>query len=191
MAQMGLTGSGSIKFNLAHCHRRSLRTLPAPCCLDFASGVSFGCMLFARSVHLYVICRQSRPVTLNQDQRRPSWFNISRLPPNLEEYDENGVASSVRSIENIILSQVYSGIDPGRIVLVGFSQGAALGMMVALTTLHELGGVASLSGWIPRHSRDVSQKSMHRKFIPWIMVFISANGLHAAELALILGTRCC
>jgi predicted esterase len=29
-------------------------------------------------------------------------------------------------------------------------------MMVALTTLHELGGVASLSGWIPRRARDVS-----------------------------------
>ena len=28
--------------------------------------------------------------------------------------------------------------------------------MTALTTLHELGGVASLSGWIPKQSRQVS-----------------------------------
>ena len=41
-------------------------------------------------------------------------------------------------------------------MLIGFSQGAALSLMTALTTLHELGGVASLSGWTPQQSRQVS-----------------------------------
>jgi len=54
---------------------------------------------------------------------------------------------------------VHSGIDSRKIVLVGFSQGAALSLMVGLTTLHELGGVASLSGWIPCRMRDVSHDS--------------------------------
>ena len=54
---------------------------------------------------------------------------------------------------------MHSGIDSRKIVLVGFSQGAALSLMVGVTTLHELGGVASLSGWIPYRIREVSQNS--------------------------------
>jgi lysophospholipase-2 len=38
----------------------------------------------------------------------------------------------------------------------GFSQGAALSLLVVLTTLHELGGVISLAGWIPHSGREVS-----------------------------------
>lgn len=95
-----------------------------------------------------------RAVTLNQGQCRPSWFNVSHLPPYPDEFDEVAIAGSVAIIENLILAEVHAGIDPRRIVLVGFSQGAALSMMVALTTLHDLGGVASLSGWIPRRARD-------------------------------------
>jgi len=90
-----------------------------------------------------------RPVSLNQGQRRPSWFDVARLPPGSDEFDEHGLSESIVLIENLILSQVHSGINSRRIVLAGFSQGAALSMMVSLTTLHYLGGVVSLSGWIP------------------------------------------
>jgi len=95
-----------------------------------------------------------RPVTFSQGQRRPAWFNVWRLPPQKNEYDEVGISESISVIENIILTQVHSGIDSRKIVLVGFSQGAALSLMVGLTTLHELGGVASLSGWLPCRIRD-------------------------------------
>ncbi|KAF9269925.1 Phospholipase/carboxylesterase [Marasmius fiardii PR-910] len=94
-----------------------------------------------------------RPVSLNQGQLRPSWFNITRLPPDKREYDESAITESISRIESLILSQVHSGIDSRRIVLVGFSQGAALSLMTAFSTLHELGGVASLSGWIPEQAR--------------------------------------
>lgn len=47
-------------------------------------------------------------------------------------------------------------VRPSKVALVGFSQGAALSMVLALTSLHDLGGVASLSGWIPHLSRPVS-----------------------------------
>jgi len=106
--------------------------------------------------HVLWILPQSidRPVTFSQGQRRPAWFNVWRLPPQKNEYDEVGISESISVIENIILAQVHSGIDSRKIVLVGFSQGAALSLMVGLTTLHELGGVASLSGWIPCRIRD-------------------------------------
>ena len=66
------------------------------------------------------------------------------------------MASSVSSVEVWIQAEVHRGTDPRRIVLMGFSQGAALSLLVALTTLHELGGVVSLAGWIPHRGREVS-----------------------------------
>ena len=92
---------------------------------------------------------------MNQGMLRPSWFDISQLPPHPAENDEHRIASSVSVIEDLILSQIHSGIDPKRIFLMGFSQGAALSLMVGLTTLNELGGVISLSGWLPMAYRKV------------------------------------
>jgi len=114
--------------------------------------------------HVLWILPQSldRPVTFSQGQRRPAWFNVWRLPPHRNEYDEIGISESISLIENIILAQVHSGIDSRKIVLVGFSQGAALSLMVGLTTLHELGGVASLSGWIPyRIQEQIIHTGLH------------------------------
>ncbi|OBZ79816.1 Acyl-protein thioesterase 1 [Grifola frondosa] len=95
----------------------------------------------------------NRPVTYNEGRYRPSWFDIANLPP-CDCYDETGIAASVASIESLMLSEIHDGTESSKVVLVGFSQGAALCLMVALTTLHDLGGVASLSGWIPRQSRQ-------------------------------------
>lgn len=74
----------------------------------------------------------------------------------MSEFDERGITESIKVIEQLILTEMYNGMDPKRILLVGFSQGAALCLMTALTTLYDLGGVASLSGWIPHRIRDVS-----------------------------------
>ncbi|KAI0252726.1 Phospholipase/carboxylesterase [Lactifluus subvellereus] len=96
----------------------------------------------------------SRPVTLNAGHHRPSWFDIRSLPPGYDEWDDAGIASSVTGVEGLIQAEVHRGADPRRIILMGFSQGAALSLLVALTTLHELGGVISLSGWIPHRGRE-------------------------------------
>ncbi|TFY66207.1 hypothetical protein EVG20_g4884 [Dentipellis fragilis] len=97
---------------------------------------------------------EARPVTYSHGQLRPSWFNISTLPPGYTEWDEVNVSRSVNLVESIIQSEIHGGVDSRKIVLMGFSQGAALSLMVALTSLHELGGVASLSGWIPHNARE-------------------------------------
>ncbi|OJT13223.1 Acyl-protein thioesterase 1 [Trametes pubescens] len=101
----------------------------------------------------YVLDRRTVPVTYNHGQSRPSWFDIANLPP-CNCYDEPGAAASVATIESLVTAEVRSGTPPTRIALIGFSQGGAVAMMTALTTLQELGGVASLSGWIPQPSRQ-------------------------------------
>lgn len=85
----------------------------------------------------------------------PSWFNIWHLPPYPDECDDATISDSIAGLEQLIINEIRSGIDQKRIFLVGIGQGAALCLMTALTTLHELAGVASLSGWIPHRFRDV------------------------------------
>lgn len=98
----------------------------------------------------------TRPVRFSAGRHRPSWFNIRTLPPGHDEWDEAGIASSVAYVEALIQAEIHHGVDPHHIILMGFSQGAALSFMVALTATHQLGGVISLSGWIPHKGRDVS-----------------------------------
>ncbi|KAF8499060.1 Phospholipase/carboxylesterase [Russula emetica] len=96
----------------------------------------------------------TRPVSLNAGQHCSSWFDIRSFPPDCNEWDEAAMASSVSHVEGWIQAEVHRGADPRRIILMGFSQGAALGLLVALTTLHDLGGVVSLAGWIPHKGRE-------------------------------------
>ncbi|TBU48672.1 Phospholipase/carboxylesterase [Dichomitus squalens] len=123
------------------------------------------------------------PVTFSQERRSPSWFNIVSLPP-CNGYDEAGVSASVARLENLIISEVRQGTPSTKIVLVGFSQGASLSLMTALTTLHELGGVASLSGWIPQQSRQAMQQ-----IEPSLPVFW-AHGTVDDEVPLSYGEEC-
>lgn len=77
------------------------------------------------------------------------------LPPALDEFDEGGTLESVDMINKLIESQIQVGIDSRRIVLMGFSQGSALSMSVALTGHHSLGGVVNLAGCILIPARHV------------------------------------
>ncbi|KAI0063191.1 alpha/beta-hydrolase, partial [Artomyces pyxidatus] len=94
-----------------------------------------------------------RAVTAYAGASRSSWFDIATFPPGEAEWDHNTMSASISVIESIIQTEVQAGIDSHRIILAGYSQGAALSLLVALTTLHELGGVASLSGWVPHQGR--------------------------------------
>ena len=98
------------------------------------------------------------------------------------------MASSISHVEGWIQAEVHRGADPRRIILMGFSQGAALGLLVALTTLHELGGVVSLAGWIPHKGREVSSRQM----IPTrrtLRQLPTANRPHGAILTNLLWAR--
>ncbi|KAI0761692.1 lysophospholipase I [Trametes elegans] len=125
----------------------------------------------------------SVPVTYYGGLHRPSWFDIANFPPR-NHYDETGIGTSVSTIERLVMSEVRSGTESTRIFLVGFSQGAALCLMTALTTLHELGGVVSLSGWIPEPSRQ----AMH-PLEPNLPVFW-AHGVEDIEIPLSYGQEC-
>lgn len=69
------------------------------------------------------------------------------------EEDEMGMLQSARLINQLITAEVDSGTDPSRIVLGGFSQGAAMSLLTGLTGERKLAGIAALSGWLPLRSK--------------------------------------
>jgi predicted esterase len=61
--------------------------------------------------------------------------------------DEAGMLRTVTSVNQLISAEADSGVDAGRIVVGGFSQGAAMSLLTGLTSERKLGGIVSLSGW--------------------------------------------
>ena len=52
-------------------------------------------------------------------------------------------------VEQLIESEISDGIKSERIILGGFSQGAAISLVTGLKTKYKLGGIVCLSGYLP------------------------------------------
>ena len=56
---------------------------------------------------------------------------------------------TVHNLNQLISAEVDADIPASRIVLGGFSQGAAMTLLTGMTSERRLGGLAVLSGWLP------------------------------------------
>mmetsp|Transcript_88339 Transcript_88339/g.248826 ORF Transcript_88339/g.248826 Transcript_88339/m.248826 type:complete len:300 (-) Transcript_88339:29-928(-) len=90
----------------------------------------------------------TQPVTVNGGMAMPSWFDIASLDPKLFAVNPAGLADSVAYVQSLVQQQVDAGVPPGRVVLVGFSQGAGVALATAFSAPQRLGGVLSLSGFL-------------------------------------------
>src|SRR5215216_2559377 len=89
-----------------------------------------------------------RSVTINNGMEMRAWYDIkmsdiSRLP------DEGGIRESQAGIERLIAREHERGVDGGRIVLAGFSQGGAIALQAGLRHASRLGGIVALSTYLP------------------------------------------
>ncbi|PVG00503.1 alpha/beta-hydrolase [Serendipita vermifera] len=105
-----------------------------------------------------------QPVTLNFGMKMPSWFDIRSLDKDLTAddggEDADGMLASALSVNKIVTTQVDDeNIPANRIVVGGFSQGAALSLITGLTSERRLGGLVSLSGWLPLSGKMKSVSS--------------------------------
>ena len=89
-----------------------------------------------------------RPVTWNNHALTPAWYDIvgNRL---LDRQDEAGVIQSQRAINQVIDGLLVEGWRASQIYLAGFSQGGAMALYTGLNSVHRLGGVMSLSAYLP------------------------------------------
>lgn len=76
-------------------------------------------------------------------------------------------------LNELVQAEVDAGIPSERIVLGGFSQGAAMAMFAGLTGPKKLGGVVGLSGWLVlsgKFAKELEQegKGLNRETPIWL-----------------------
>ena len=89
-----------------------------------------------------------RPVTINQGQIMPAWFDILTLE-RLDKVDETGIRHSVADLIQLVEREVERGIAAERILLAGFSQGGVVALHAAAQYPQTLAGVIALSTYLP------------------------------------------
>lgn len=65
-----------------------------------------------------------------------------------ENEDAEGIKASAAYLTSLVKKEIDDGIPPNRILLGGFSQGAAMSIYTGLMSEFELGGIVSMSGWL-------------------------------------------
>jgi phospholipase/carboxylesterase len=89
-----------------------------------------------------------RAVTINGGARMRAWYDISHL--SLEQRaDEVGMRESMREVDALIARERDRGVPPQRVILAGFSQGGAVALAAGLRREAALGGIVSLSSYLP------------------------------------------
>ncbi|OIO74639.1 MAG: carboxylesterase [Zetaproteobacteria bacterium CG1_02_53_45] len=89
----------------------------------------------------------SMPVTLNGGYIMPAWYDIRQTDLGIE-HDRKGITDSARSIQMLIDREIMQGVKADRIILAGFSQGAAMALHVGLRQEKPLAGIMALSGYL-------------------------------------------
>ncbi len=93
------------------------------------------------------------PVSLSGGMRMPAWHDVKRLDKILDE-DFQGLDESIAAVKRLIDEECKSGrITSDKVIVGGFSQGAAMSLMVGYTYPSKLAGVAVFSGYLPRYEK--------------------------------------
>ncbi|EGC39226.1 hypothetical protein DICPUDRAFT_52810 [Dictyostelium purpureum] len=88
------------------------------------------------------------PVSINFGMPGTAWFDIKSLNPGSME-DLVNLDKNMKYIDSLIEQEIKSGIPSNRIILGGFSQGAALSLYTGFQLESKLAAIVSLSGFIP------------------------------------------
>jgi phospholipase/carboxylesterase len=89
-----------------------------------------------------------RPITINGGYAMRAWFDIMGFNSDAP-HDEKGIRLSTEAISALIRRENERGVPTNRIVLAGFSQGAAMAVFAGVRHPERLGGIMSLSGFAP------------------------------------------
>eukprot|EP00742_Colponemidia_sp_Colp-10_P002360 GILJ01002516.1.p1 GENE.GILJ01002516.1~~GILJ01002516.1.p1 ORF type:complete len:281 (-),score=39.66 GILJ01002516.1:190-960(-) len=102
--------------------------------------------LLAPGVKVVLLNAPVRPITVNGGMRMRGWYDIYSMD-RLRKEDEEGIAQSVVSVSAVI-DQESLLVGSNKIVVGGFSQGAAMSVRTALEYPAKLAGVVALSGYV-------------------------------------------
>lgn len=127
-----------------------------------------------------------RPVTLNMGMRMRAWYDIKTLTAE-GRADEGGIRESVAVLERFIAAERAAGIASARIVIAGFSQGAAVALHGALRHAESLAGILALSCYLPLQAQLAAELAEANRTTPILM----CHGQQDPVLPIALGVMAC
>ncbi len=123
----------------------------------------------------------SIPVTINGGYVMPAWYDILAMDID-RKVDEKQLRQSAAAVTGFIEHQIACGIEPGKIIIAGFSQGGAVAIEAALTFQRKLAGLLLMSTYfatkdsiqLSEQNRDIPIVIQHGDFDPVVPVSLSA-----------------
>lgn len=100
-----------------------------------------------------------KAITKNQGETMTAWCDVIEpwpLTPASRD-DMQGLTESVASIHAVLEGLIADGVPSERIIIGGFSQGAATATLATYTFGQRLGGCINLSGWLPNRDSFATQ----------------------------------
>lgn len=134
-------------------------------------------------------------VTANMGMRMPAWFDILGFEPT-DPVDADGIRDSACSVQALIDTQVAAGLDPAKMVLLGFSQGGVIALHAALSAKVNVGAVVGLSTWLPAYEQLAPLPAKHASLPVWLghgtydNVVPMAAHTRAKDRLSVLGVKC-
>jgi len=110
-----------------------------------------------------------RPITINQGYPMPGWYDISSMSI-VEQEDETGIKESSAILKQLCEEQEANGIETGRIIVAGFSQGGAIALHCGCRYPGQLAGIMALSTYLALPDQLDEEIS---DFAPEIPVFMA------------------
>ncbi|KAK6457944.1 Phospholipase/carboxylesterase/thioesterase [Scheffersomyces xylosifermentans] len=90
------------------------------------------------------------PISVNRGYVMPAWFDIYEFGNPNAKQDEAGFLKSCNVLRDFIKEQIEKyNIPAEKIIIGGFSQGAAVSLATVATLDFKIGGVVALSGFCP------------------------------------------
>ena len=134
-----------------------------------------------------------RPVTINGGYVMRAWYDILGTDLVRRE-DEAGLRQSSAAIQALLDREASRGIAPARTVLMGFSQGCAMALMVGLRAPQRLAGLVAWSGYLPLAASTAAERSPANADVPILMchgrfdaMVVPARGQATRDALLALG----
>ena len=133
------------------------------------------------SDHVKIICPHAptKQVTMNPMFPMPSWFDIKSLDFNGIR-DEAGINESIQYVRKYIDGELSKGIPADRIIIGGFSQGAALSCHIFEKSAEAFAGCIMLSGFLVLHDKR-AQLSIKDKTRPMFVGHGDSDNVVAYE----------
>jgi len=123
-----------------------------------------------------------RPVTINNGYAMRAWYDIIGIDRQSRQ-DEPGIRGSDAAVRALIRRENERGIPAERIVLAGFSQGAAIALFSGTRYPEKLAGIMGLSGYMVLAPKFDAERTNANQTVP---IFL-AHGTQDPVVALQLG----